>query len=77
MKFNIHTAEPPVWREWSPWSECSTSCGPGSRSRSRTCNQNQQCPNGEFCEDDGEETEGCEVNPESMFITVSNHSTNL
>ena len=26
-----------VWREWGSWSDCSTSCGPGSATRHRTC----------------------------------------
>lgn len=60
--------EPPVWREWGLWSECSSSCGTGQRSRSRTCNAGQDCPNGDTCEGDSTETESCQDNPLGEYI---------
>merc|ERR1719471_430445 len=34
------TSEPtsrPRWTRWSPWSECSVSCGSGTRTKTRSC----------------------------------------
>ncbi|XP_076806101.1 uncharacterized protein LOC143449687 isoform X2 [Clavelina lepadiformis] len=35
------------WGDWSPWTECSATCGPGSRIRSRKCLGDFPCPKNE------------------------------
>ena len=47
----ISTIADPVaeWIEWSQWSPCTVSCGPGTKFRDRTCSEpasagKDQCP---------------------------------
>ena len=50
----------PRWGEWTPWSDCSTTCGGGSKGRSRLC---LDYGTGLLCTGDAEETMDCSVNP--------------
>ena len=43
------------WSEWSEWSECSSSCGPGHKTRTRTCTGSRR----RHCEGDEMETLDC------------------
>ncbi|KAK3602546.1 hypothetical protein CHS0354_003798 [Potamilus streckersoni] len=47
------------WSVWSPWSICSASCGGGSRSRLRQCNNPAPGQYGLNCTAQGSETENC------------------
>jgi len=48
--------------EWSEWSQCSKSCGGGTRTKTREC-VNQRDPSGNPCQVDLDETETCNNNP--------------
>ena len=37
------------WSDWSDWSSCSTTCGDGVRSQTRTCNNPTPTAYGEEC----------------------------
>ncbi|XP_028417057.1 zinc metalloproteinase nas-14-like [Dendronephthya gigantea] len=47
------------WGRWSSWSSCSTRCGPGTRSRARTCDDPVPRNGGKNCVGDGKEENPC------------------
>lgn len=72
-----------AWDEWSPWSLCSSTCGRGYRSRTRTCTPPQF--GGDPCEGPEKQTKFCNIavcpgeehsnNPTIKLISCSNKST--
>ena len=51
------------WQEWGHWSQCTASCGQGSKVRARACSEpafggNEQCP-GNYTEAENCETSKC------------------
>ncbi|XP_060079616.1 scavenger receptor cysteine-rich type 1 protein M130-like isoform X2 [Ylistrum balloti] len=48
-----------AWGLWTSWVSCSASCGYGSRTRSRQCNNPAPAHNGHSCIGDGQESEEC------------------
>ncbi|KAG7474731.1 adhesion G protein-coupled receptor B1-like isoform X8 [Solea senegalensis] len=48
-----------AWDEWSPWSLCSSTCGRGFRSRTRTCAPPQF--GGDACDGPGSQTKFCNI----------------
>lgn len=52
----------PIWNNWGEWSECSKTCGPEDKIRTRDCNYgSDECEDEEDkeCNGSDEETEDC------------------
>ena len=49
------------WGEWGSWSDCTASCGVGSKSRSRACTSPAQSGSGADCVGASTASEACEV----------------
>ncbi|KAK6187217.1 hypothetical protein SNE40_005292 [Patella caerulea] len=49
------------WGEWLDYGDCSATCGTGSKTRSRQCNNPPPSNDGEFCEGDDTETAECNL----------------
>lgn len=49
-----------VWSEWSVWSQCSETCGPGTQQRTRDCNNPAPSDGGKPC--NGSHLESAECN---------------
>ena len=47
------------WSSWSPWTECSVTCGTGSTSRVRSCDDPEPKFGGKHCVGEGDEEERC------------------
>uniref|UniRef100_A0A8D0V8T8 Hemicentin-1 n=1 Tax=Sus scrofa TaxID=9823 RepID=A0A8D0V8T8_PIG len=51
------------WSEWSPWEECTRTCGRGNRTRTRTCNNPSAQHGGRPCEGSAVGLIMCNVRP--------------
>ncbi|XP_012591877.2 hemicentin-1 [Microcebus murinus] len=51
------------WSEWSPWEECTRSCGRGNRTRTRTCSNPSAQHGGRPCEGNAVEMIMCNIRP--------------
>ncbi|KAM4677962.1 LOW QUALITY PROTEIN: SCO-spondin-like [Discoglossus pictus] len=49
------------WGEWSPWTDCTKSCGPGVRTRNRTCDSPKPRGGGDYCEGPISEVKECQL----------------
>ena len=47
------------WSSWSPWTDCPSRCGPGSRHRQRVCNNPVAAGMGRQCVGDSEQSQEC------------------
>ena len=75
---------PWAWEEWTAWTDCSVSCGEGTRAKSRTCNVEDPVLVEIYCSGDNERVEECPnqdlcckahiifFNPEKKFFKFSN-----
>ncbi|XP_013411289.1 uncharacterized protein LOC106174328 isoform X4 [Lingula anatina] len=63
---NCNTSPCPIngqWSNWGSWSDCSTTCGPGVRTKTRQCNNPAPQFGGQSCPGSGTGTEECNVRP--------------
>ena len=58
------------WGGWTPWNECSKSCGEGTRLRERRCNNPKPENEGADCAGNSTETELCQVTAICPGITI-------
>ena len=49
------------WSDYGDWSECTATCGGGTQTRSKTCNNPAPANGGADCEGDAEETRECNI----------------
>ena len=69
-----------AWSDWSPWSQCSATCGPGRRTRERSCGSGQG-PGGRLglitsqCPGASQDSQECSVQPCSTSTTTPQPST--
>lgn len=52
-----------VWGPWSMWSACTTSCGPGTRERKRSCNSPPPQFGGKPCSGSERQVGDCSYRP--------------
>ena len=48
-----------AWSDWSSWSPCSSSCGEGQETRTRTCTNPAPAHGGKDCPGEAKETRAC------------------
>ncbi|XP_078667263.1 uncharacterized protein LOC144909086 [Branchiostoma floridae x Branchiostoma belcheri] len=49
------------WSDWSPWSNCSVTCGNGTETRNRTCTNPAPANGGADCDGPAQETQACDT----------------
>ena len=48
-----------VWSTWTAWEVCSATCGSGTQSRTRTCDNPQPSNGGNECDGQASDTQSC------------------
>lgn len=56
------------WGMWSEWSKCSVTCGTGSMTRNRVCNNPEPGDRGRDCVGNDRDTEPCQKNDCSRWF---------
>ncbi|XP_052105775.1 SCO-spondin-like [Mytilus californianus] len=52
-----------IWSNWNEWTACSLSCGSGTQSRNRTCNDPEPQYGGTYCSGNNTEEQRCKEDP--------------
>jgi len=62
-----------LWSSWGGWTECSRSCGPGTKRRERTCSTEAAIRSGPVpaCSGDRTQDRDCELQPCAGQTTLS------
>ena len=55
----IFTSVDGMWSDWGAWSPCSETCGNGTRSRTRSCNNPTPANDGAPCKGDSSDRGSC------------------
>lgn len=63
IKINILFTVHGGWSVWSPWSQCSQSCGTSQRYRKRSCSHPKPSNGGRNCDGPSLEIEACRMRP--------------
>lgn len=62
------------WGDWSSWSDCSVSCGTGSKHRNRQCDRPKPAHGGVFCSGNNTEQRICDeaacFDGKNLYLTI-------
>jgi len=59
------------WSSWSAWDSCSVSCGGGTQSRTRTCNNPTPQYGGANCSGSSSESQACNTHSCASYVTAT------
>lgn len=51
------------WTQWDEWTDCSVTCGNGTKQRHRSCSNPQPDNGGMYCEGNDTDVEECVLEP--------------
>ena len=63
LKINSNVLVDGGWSVWGSWTSCSKTCGTGTRSRTRTCDNPAPAHGGEDCQGSDYDTGDCNTTP--------------
>ena len=66
--YYLYTAINGGWSNWPDWGDCSTTCGKGTQSRERRCNNPNPQHRGRKCTGEKAESRACENKPCRKFF---------
>ena len=58
-----------MWADWMVWSQCSTTCGEGVKTRFRLCSNPKPAHGGSFCDGEFEKSTNCSISPDITNCT--------
>ena len=73
ININVPSIGPGNWNSWSPWGDCSVTCGGSIKQRYRLCNDPEPSNGGADCEGEAVEVEECNTQKCPGMHTVEDH----